>query len=78
MLDFVNEASGAYPLVKAVGGTNWRGLLFDMQVFPWNYKAMKDLYSSKGMEIRISLKHDTPFTGTACTAAFYCLSEPEV
>jgi hypothetical protein len=79
MMDYVNEATGALPLIKSPsGGTNtWRDITCDMQVFPWNYIAVTELSSAAGMEVRISLEHNVPFGGTAATASLYCLSDVE-
>jgi hypothetical protein len=77
LMDYINEANGAYPEISAMGGTSWRGMAVSTVTFPWNYQAVTELKSSAGMEIRIKLEHDSAFIGTAATAAFYCLSEDE-
>jgi hypothetical protein len=77
MADYINEANGAYPEIPAIGGAGWRGCDQGVVTFPWNYIAMTDLISSYGMEIRIYLEHEVPFTGTIATATFYCFSESE-
>ena len=77
MTDYVNEANGAYPEIPALGGSGWRGCPEGVVTFPWNYIAMTDLFASYGMEIRIFLEHEVPFTGTVATATFYCFSENE-
>lgn len=74
MMDYINEANGAYPEIVALGGSTWRGSPQSVMTFPWNYIALTDLFSAYGMEIRISLEHEIPFTGTVATATFYCLS----
>lgn len=76
LMDYINEANGAYPEIAAMG-TGWRGIPQNVVTFPWNYQAVTELKSSIGMEIRIKLEHEAPFTGTAATATFYCLSEDE-
>lgn len=75
MLDFINDANGAYPVIPAMGGNTWRGMSKAISIFGWDYAAMTQLVSTYGMEIRIKLEHDTPLTGTVATATFYCLSE---
>lgn len=77
MMDFINEANGAYPLIPASGGPGWRGLPQGVITYPWDYAALTAVPASLGMEIEVKLEHDTPFTGAVSTAAFYCLSEPE-
>lgn len=77
MMDYINEANGAFPVIPAVGGPGWRGNLQDVVTFPWDYLAMTELKSSIAMEVRIKLEHDAPMGGTTATAAFYCLSETE-
>ncbi len=75
MMDYVNEANGALPVITKLGGNGWRGMPDDVVIFPWNYQAMTTLSSEAGMEIRINLEHDTPFEGDVATVTFYCLSE---
>jgi hypothetical protein len=77
LMDYINEANGAYPEIAAMGGSSWRNLPQAVVTFPWNYQAVTELKSSLGMEIRIKLEHELPFTGTTATATFYCLSENE-
>lgn len=77
MYDFQAEANGGMPVIPAIGGPSWRGIQNPIIVFPWNYAALMNLYSSSGMEIRIKLQHDVPFDGEFGTATLYCLSEDE-
>jgi hypothetical protein len=77
LMDYINEANGAYPEIASMGTGNWRGIPQGVVTFPWNYLAMTELKSSIAMEIRIKLDHEIPFTGTCATATFYCLSEDE-
>lgn len=75
--DFVDEAEGVYPTVPALGGSSGRGLTQQHIVFPFNYKTVKQLYSSIGLEIRIWLSGHQAFGGEFATASFYCVSEDE-
>ena len=75
--DFVDEAEGVYPTVPALGGSSGRGLTQQHIVFPFNYKTVKQLYSSMGLEIRIWLSGHQAFGGEFATASFYCVSEDE-
>lgn len=77
IVDYINDANGAYPVIPALGGAGWRNCLYDIITFPWNYIAMTDLNASYGMEIRIYLEHEIPFGGAVATATFYCLSVDE-
>jgi hypothetical protein len=74
MMDFINEANGAYPVIPALG-TNWRGTPVSIVTFPWDYNALTSIPAAAGMDIELRLVHDVPFGGYAATAAFYCLSE---
>jgi hypothetical protein len=77
LMDYINEANGAYPEIAAMGGSGWRNMAQGVATFPWTYQAVTELKSSLGMEIRIKLEHETPFDGATATATFYCLSEVE-
>lgn len=77
MRDFYNDAVRAYPTYPALGGNGWRGMPQPGVVLDWDYVASTVLQSSKGLEIHISLQHDTVFGGTMATASFYCLVEDE-
>jgi hypothetical protein len=80
MQDYINEANGAYPLIQRMtfsASADWRQLTKDTITFPWKYQALKELVSSKGMEVQLQLEHNTPFSGTSATATFYCYSEDE-
>lgn len=74
--DFVDEARGVYPIVPAIGGIE-RGLTNTHVVFPYNYKTVKELQSSYGVEIRIWLSSDQSYSGEFGTATFYCTSKDE-
>lgn len=74
--DFIDEARGVYPVVPAIGGSA-RGLTNDHVVFPYNYKTVKELPASWGVEIRVWLKDDIQYEGEFATATFYCTSKDE-
>ena len=61
---------GAY--VPAFGGIEE-----DVVIIPFNYATVKDLASSVGAEIRISVQDDTPCDGYFGSLTAYCLSEDE-
>lgn len=77
MRDFMNDAVRAYVRYPAIGGESWRGLQGETLVLDWDYVRATVLEASKGMEIRISLQHDTPYNGSFATATFYCGTENE-
>jgi hypothetical protein len=77
--DFQNDAFRSYPAYAAMGSpSNWRAQQQPVTVFDWDYLTSIILLSSKGMEIRVFLEHDSAFGGWMATAAFYCKSEPEL
>jgi hypothetical protein len=73
--DFQNDAWKSYPVYPPIGGPSWRGMTEPMIILDWDYQGATVLSSAGGMEIRIKLQHDKPFTGTFATATFYCISE---
>ena len=75
--DYVNESNGTYPLILAFGGSGWRGSTQDVITLPWKYLTKTELYSSAGMEIRISMESNAVQGGELATATFYCISESE-
>lgn len=74
--DFVDEARGVYPEIPAIGGAK-RGLAHSHVDFPFNYKTIKELVSSYGLEVRVWLEKDIPMGGEFATATFYCTSKSE-
>ncbi|RLC88631.1 MAG: hypothetical protein DRJ03_01795 [Chloroflexi bacterium] len=74
--DFVDEARGVYPVVPVIGGLA-RGLSNEHVVFPYNYKTVKELVASFGVEIRVWLSENAVFGGEFATATFYCTSKSE-
>jgi hypothetical protein len=75
--DFINDANKAYPSIPPLGGSGWRGTQVKVQVFAWDFQSTTDLLSSYGMELRVRLKHDTPYGGTFATGTFYFLRSEE-
>jgi hypothetical protein len=71
MTNFIDEALGCYPVIPAIGGSE-RGTQNDIFGFPFRYGTMRSLRASQGIELRVRLKNDTPFTGEHATATFYC------
>ena len=73
--DYHADATKSYPACLALGGTGWRGLNTEIRVFHWEYLRAKPLIGAYGMEVRVSLQHHVPFTGTYCSATFYTTVE---
>lgn len=69
-LEEIDEVDNVLP---ALGGPTWRGIASPMYGVRWNYEAATELDGSKGMEVRICLKHDREFVGTLAKATFKCL-----
>jgi hypothetical protein len=77
--DLLNDSNHAYPSYPAIGNGNWRAMKKAAYIFAWDYDVgATNLHSSYGMEIRVSLQHDTVCGGEFATATFYCTSENEV
>lgn len=74
--DMMWESSGFYPVVPACGGGD-RGFAHDIIVFPFNYSAYRDIKSSQGVEVRVTLGKDGAFAGEYASVTFYCLSIAE-
>jgi len=76
MMDFIAEAQRAYPMIPALGGASWRGLIKPVYVMRWPYQedATRDLVADMGMRIRIKLQNDIPFGGTHAIATLYAVS----
>lgn len=72
----IDEARGAYPLIKASGGAS-RGSQQDVIGMPFQYEALRRLWNQYGMELRISLEHGHVFGGEHATATFYMRSRNE-
>jgi hypothetical protein len=77
MSDYQNDAVKSYSSYPALGGNTWRGSPQPIVVLDWDYVSRTVLSSTAGMEIRLKLEHDKPFTGWYATVTFYCTTEPE-
>ena len=75
MSDFQNDAVKSYPVYPVLGGSGWRGSQRPVIVFDWDYLSSTVLRSDYGLEIRVSLQHDAPFSGYYATATFYATTE---
>jgi hypothetical protein len=75
MNDFLVESTGVYPIFPKLDVNNPRGIKEDIIVVPFNYTASRDIKSSQGVEIRVTLPKE--FSGTLCNTTFYCLEEDE-
>lgn len=75
MKDFMNDASRSYPPYQNLSPNTWRGIDFPIVIFDWDYTASTALRYDYGMEIHVSLQHDTEFLGSFATASIYCRSE---
>lgn len=78
MHNFLSESNGSFPVIPASTDNSphtQRDLRSDVLTFPWDYQASIPVYSSMGMQIRMSLLNDRPMRGDFATATFYCFSE---
>jgi hypothetical protein len=71
----IDEAIMAFPEIPALGGP--RGYSQPRHVFQFHYAAVRTLWSSLGMYVRIAIQGDTPFVGERVTGTFYCLSRAD-
>ncbi len=70
LLDEVDEAEEF-----AEGGFDGdRGFRKGRRIFTFRYETVRTLYSSLGMQMRVSLETDIPCGGERATAIFYCTS----
>lgn len=74
--DFQAEASKAYPVYPAMGGSNWRASPQEMVILSWDYVAATEIKGGVGLELRMYLEHHTPFDGWYASATFYAKEEP--
>jgi hypothetical protein len=79
LIDFFQESTGPFSVQPAFGGApgNPRGIGSDVYTIPFNYQAYRDLKSSQGTELRVTLDGNTPMGGEFANATFYCLTELE-
>ena len=75
MSDLFNDACKSYPVYPPLGGTGWRGMSVGSTVLDWDYVSSTTINAAYGMQIVVSLDHNTPFGGTYATVTFYCTSE---
>jgi hypothetical protein len=73
--DFMNDATGAYPVIPAMGGAK-RGTA-EAVVFPWPLKSRTDLFHKAGMSLKIRMARDIQCGGSFATVSFYFLSISE-
>lgn len=73
---FIDEALGSYPVIPPVGGPT-RGITSEVYGFPFNYNAVRRLWSKYGMQLRVCLANDKAVNGERATATFYMTSRPE-
>jgi len=74
VMDLINEANGSFPIIPACGGTGWRGVLKDIMIFRWDYKATLDLRSDWGMFLQLGMLNDVEQGGWAAISTLYCVS----
>ena len=73
--DLNTDSNLSYPAYPALGGSGWRGMKRPRYTFSWDYDVGATvLHSIYGMEIRITLQHDTPASGDHAILTFYCTS----
>lgn len=68
----VDEAVAAFPEIPAMGGD--RGFAQARHVFQFHYAAVRTLWSSLGMHVRVFVEGGSSFGGERATATFYCTS----
>lgn len=73
--DFQSDAFKAYPSYPAISASTWRGMSQKLMVFDWDYISSTSLFAKYGMEIKVSLDHDLPYSGSYASASFYCSME---
>ena len=84
MINYLAEVSRNFDKIQDLGGSvsNWRASPVKTTLLEWNYPALQPIKSSAGMEIRMLLDHDTPYSsidtkpahGISC---FECFVENE-
>jgi hypothetical protein len=71
----LDEAHGAYPTIGTVGGPG--GSSADRFGYPLPYMTSTSLYSTYGMEMRVSLENNITFGGERATVTFYGVIQDE-
>jgi len=79
MMDFVIGAEASHPVIKAVGGSGWRGFTQDIHILRWPYdsRGATDLRSSYGMKCTIEGINDNVCDGSHLIISFFAVSEDE-
>lgn len=71
------EAIGVSPKMPALSSTTARGNNSEWVTLPFRYGALRRLYASRGMELRIRLENNIAFEGDNATGTLYCISRAE-
>lgn len=79
MMDFIIGAEGSYPIIKAVGGSGWRGAPRDINILRWPYdsRGATDLKYSWGMKCTVEGINDIVCDGSFLIISFFAVSENE-
>lgn len=75
--DIMWESTGPYPVIPPLGGGPPRGFVNSTVILPFKYQAFRDVRSSYGIEIRVTMDKTGPFDGEYASTTFYCLQEDE-
>jgi hypothetical protein len=70
--DVINVGNAHYHFPWAIDG-----MTEPISTVQFNYPRTIDLFSSLGMQIRVSTQNDTPMTGEFCTITFSTTEEEE-
>ena len=74
----IDEAIMAVPVIPPLStGSGGRGYQKSRNVFQFHYGAVRNLYSSLGLQVRIFVEDDVSFDGERATATFYCTSHDD-
>lgn len=74
MNDYFADSNGAHVSYPALSASNWRGTSVTTYILQWNYVRSTVLHIEYGMELRMSLDHDTPMGGNGVFASLYAAS----
>lgn len=77
LIDFFQESTGPFPVIPAFGGGGDRAIGSPVITVPFQYQAYRDLKSSQGTELRITIDNNAPMGGEFANATFYCLTADE-